>query len=119
MKGPLIATIVKLNLIGSGAANMVFLGPFIHIDEVLKIAAPPIRGWSRSLKDDSAYGEISVTIEFNYGDLIYRDIHFLYSPAKGGAATTLFWLDHGVHDWLATQVPALRGPQNPDASGKE
>ncbi len=62
---------------------------------------PPIRGWSRELKENSRGEEISVIIEFNYGDFVYRDIHYLYPSDKGGVGTTLHWMDFGVHDWLA------------------
>lgn len=105
MSLPIFATTVKLNLVGCKGAQVAVLGPFVNFGSMCKALEPYLHGWSRSTEPGAAYGEISVAIEFNYGDIIYRDIQYLYPPDKGGVESTLFWLDHSVHEWLAETVP--------------
>lgn len=101
----IFVTTIRLNLIGTDSVNVVFMGPFLNINEMCKVITPTLRGWSKSMKSGTATEEISITIEFNYGDIVYRDIQHIYPPDKGGVDATLFWLDHSVHDWLAKAVP--------------
>jgi len=115
----IFATTVKLKIVGSEMVNVVLLGPFFNFQDLLQAITPSIRGWSRGLKKDSYGEEISVTIEFNYGDFVYRDIHYLYPSDKGGADTTLQWLDFGVHDWLADRVLTSKPIQKPERNGFE
>lgn len=98
-------TAVRLELISAEAATMSFNGPFGCVPEALQTAACALNGWSRAMVCSNEHEEIDVTIEFDYGDYVYRENHTLFDCSAGGVQATLFWLDADICDWMANELP--------------
>ena len=87
--------------------TMSFSGPFECVKDALNAAQPVIKSWIKKIEDDSLMYEIDVKVEFDYGDFLYHNKHYLFSDNRGGCETTIFWIDADIHDWLQRKLPML------------
>ncbi|MFQ3548578.1 MAG: hypothetical protein SNJ70_02350 [Armatimonadota bacterium] len=92
--------------------TMSFSGPFEFVKDALKLAEPVIKSWISKLPQDDLLKEIDVKVEFDYGDFVYHNKHYLFNDNRGGAESTIFWIDADIHDWLHRKLPRLVKARN-------